>query len=63
MKIQYEVHINGPDDLLYFDDEIKALREANTINKIYVEQHAIHGVTTPFVVATVSKKIKREEKC
>jgi hypothetical protein len=54
-KIQFELHIHGPDEIHFFDDEIKALREANEINKLYIREN-YYNSETPLLVATVNKK-------
>jgi len=41
--MKYRVHVVGPDDIVDFDSEIDALREANAINKVYIQQGAAHG--------------------
>lgn len=32
---KYEVRIAGPDDIYFYDDELKAHQHANAINKIF----------------------------
>lgn len=54
--MKYEMHIAGPDDVIEFASELKALREANQINKLYLEQRLKRGDNAPLLIATVSEK-------
>lgn len=52
----YILHIAGPDDIREIEDETEALREANAVNKLYLQQRLRHGDDTPLLVATVMTK-------
>lgn len=56
--MKYEMHIAGPDDVHEFDDELKALRAANEINKQSLDFNADKWDDGSFVlmVATVREK-------
>lgn len=50
----YELHIAGPDDVHTFEDELVALRQANTINQGYLKRRLQWGDDEPLCVATVT---------
>lgn len=52
----FVVHIIGPDDVIDYPDEITALREANAVNKLYLQQLLKHGDDMPLCVAIVKTK-------
>lgn len=54
MTQKYQVHIAGPDDVQDFPDELKALRVANEINKIYLRDRENNPDEEVLFVATVS---------
>lgn len=54
LQAKYEMHVAGPDDIIEFDNELDALREANAINKLYLEKRMEHGENSPLMLATVS---------
>lgn len=56
----YVIHIAGPDDVIDQPDELTALREANTINKLYLQERIKHGDETPLLIATVRTKEEME---
>lgn len=53
--MKYEMHVAGPDDVIDYDDELVALREANAINKLYLQNREKRGDDAPLMVATVSE--------
>lgn len=52
----YEVRVSGPDDVLEFDDELVALRQANGINKTYLQDRMRNPDSEVLCVATVHQK-------
>lgn len=52
---KFQVHVAGPDDVHEFDDELKALREANKINRWWLGNRATADdpANEPLCVATV----------
>ena len=50
------LHIAGPDDVLEIADEVEALRQANEINKLYLQQRLKDGDNAPLLIATVLTK-------
>lgn len=52
--MNYQMHIAGPDDVIEYGSEIEALREANVINKLYLEKRDQYGDDAPLMVATVA---------
>jgi len=50
---KWKVHIAGPDDIIFFSDELEALRRANEINKIYLQDRLDHPGNEVLMVATV----------
>ena len=53
VKMEYELRIAGPDDVIVFSDELEAHRRANEINKQYLEDRAKHPNAEVLCVATV----------
>ncbi len=52
--MQYGISIAGPDDIIGPKSEIEALRYANEVNKIWVDEYFKDGSNeTPLHVATV----------
>ena len=63
MKTIYEVNVAGPDDIFYFETELKALQEINNFHLGYLAwREATEGDSDyiPFTLATV-KPIEVEE--
>ena len=58
---QFILHIAGPDDVMEFADEIEALKEANAINKLYLQKLLEMGDNTPLLLATVTRKSESNE--
>lgn len=54
----FEVRVAGPDDVIRFDDELRALRHANEINKVYVADRLAHPdpLEEVLCVATVHQR-------
>lgn len=59
---RWAVHVIGPDDVLFFDDELSALRESNNLNKAILSFVNTNGRSEndPFVMAVV-KDLSKEE--
>jgi hypothetical protein len=54
-EMKYRVLVAGPDDVIDFDNEIEALRYANIINKVSLEDNAKHPAEQwVLCIATVS---------
>lgn len=51
--MNFELRIAGPDDVVTYDDELVALRNANAINKQYLTDCAAHPGNEVLCVATV----------
>lgn len=52
----YQVVVDGPDDIYPPETEIDALRAANKINRLFVDECNKHGIeNTPMCVATVER--------
>lgn len=51
--MNFELRIAGPDDVVTYDDELVALRNANAINKQYLADRASHPEQEVLCVATV----------
>jgi hypothetical protein len=49
----FEVRIAGPDDVITFDDELVALRNANAVNKQFLADCLAHPDDHVMCVATV----------
>ena len=54
--MKYEMHIVGTNETQAFNTEIDALRAANQINKIYLNQRSPAGDSAPLLVAIVEKE-------
>jgi len=52
-KMEYELRIAGPDDVIVFSDELEAHQRANEINKQYLDDRAKHPNAEVLCVATV----------
>jgi hypothetical protein len=53
VKMEYELRIAGPDDVIVFSDELEAHQLANEINKQYLLDRAAHPGQDVLCVATV----------
>ena len=53
IKMEYELRIAGPDDVIVFSDELEALQRANEVNKQYLHDRAAHPGKEVLCVATV----------
>ena len=51
--MNFELRVAGPDDVVTYDDELVALRNANAINKQYLADCAAHPGHEVLCVATV----------
>lgn len=51
--MNFELRIAGPDDVVTYDNELVALRNANAINKQYLNDRAAHPEQEVLCVATV----------
>lgn len=51
----YQVHIAGPDDIEEYKDELVALRVANDINKLYLQDREKNPDSEVLFVATVRR--------
>ena len=51
--MNFELRIAGPDDVVTYDDELVALRNANAINKQFLADRAAHPEHEVLCVATV----------
>lgn len=52
--MKYRLHIAGPDDIRDFDDELEALKEANAVNKLYLQDRLKNPDSEVLCVATVA---------
>lgn len=52
-KMQYEMRVAGPDDVVVFSDELEALQRANEVNKQYLQDRMTHPDSEVLCIATV----------